>query len=178
MSYGGEIVQSTYDYDKSTIGPYTIPYTLSYSAENGVSNVIPMYRLYEEMLQHEGTLAVFNVNNYCIATLYSDRLVQVPIYQNDKTKDLIQLTFRNRIKVPIVQPVGYIKTYQKCLAVTELPNYLLMDFERNLIGLESKMEGTPMVRPPYNLYKVLITEEQAKAVYFDTVKKEPVFIYK
>lgn len=178
MHYGGEIVQSTYDWDKCTIGPYVLPSKLGYVVENGSSNLIPMYRLYEEMLQHEGTLAVFNVNNYCIATLYDDKLIQVPIYKNDKTKDLVQLTFRDRIKVPILQPVGFVKTYQQCLAVTELPNYLLMDFERNLVGLESKMEGTPLVKPPYNLYKVLLTDEKAKAVYFDTVKQEPVFIYK
>lgn len=177
MHYGSGIVQAFYDWDTQEIGPYKVPIKLTYVVETSQHNHIPVYRLYQELLRTNDALAVYNVNNYCIAVLYRTKLVQVPIVENDNTKDLLMWEFNSPIDVPVVQPVGFIKTHQKCLAVTEAPSYLLMDFERNLIGLKSKMTGSPMVKPPYTLYKDLIKDTKAKAIYYDVELQKNVYIY-
>ena len=123
-------------------------------------------------------MAVFNVNNYCLAVLYLDKLVQVPIVPNDNRKDLLMWQFSKRLQLPVLQPVGFVKTKQQCLAVTEVPHYLLMNFNRDLIGFESKMDGTPMVNPPFTLYKDLIADNKAKAIYYDVKLQKNVYIYK
>lgn len=174
--FGAEIVQALYDYDMQKIGPYKIPVQLTYVQSPETTSEIPMYRLYEEMLRSNDVLAVFSINNYCIGVLRCDELREVPIAPGDGTKELLMWKF-DPVEVEFFVHIGFVKTYQKCLAVTEAPNFLLMGIGGVLDGFKTKVVGKPMTNPPYTLYKELIGNEQAKAVYYNLETQSPVFIY-
>lgn len=152
-----------------------MPVEVKYSGNHSPNN-IPMYRLYEEMLRSNDVIATFSINDYCIGVLRRDELREVPTAEGSRSEDLVMWHF-DPIDVEFFVHVGFVKTYQKCLAVTEVPNFLLMGIGGVLDGFETKMEGKPMCNPPFSLYKNLIENEQAKAIYYDLNTQKPVFIY-
>ena len=177
MAYGGKIVQSFYDYDTSTIGPYKLPIQLHYSLE-GSSNSFSTYKFYELLNKYEDALAVFNNNNYCFAVVYVDKLVMLPMYQSDLKgkKELPILMFEKNLDVPTYKHVGWVKTYQDCKAVYTWPWRLLQDTQTGDVwDFKDKLEGEPLENPPLSLYKCLLDTDH-RGVYFDTKKGEPVFI--
>jgi len=177
MTSGSIIVQSSYDYEEQRIGPYSVPIKFNYVPTGGTENAIPLYRLYEELLANNEILAVFNLNNLCICTLYADKLIQVPIGKNSKENDLSQWRFRYPIITPQLRHVGFVATYQDCLAVTQAPYHLTVNRVGTLSDGFGKLTCNALENPPYSLYKELV-EKNADAVLFDLDKQEPVFLFK
>lgn len=177
MSYGSAIVRSSYDYDEQHIGPYVVPVRFNYVPVNGTSNMIPEYRLYEELLSNDKVLAVFNLNNLCICALYDDKLVQRSISKDKSEDDLLQWVFQSPIVVPKLKHVGFVATYQDCLAVTVAPYHLTVNSMGTLSDGFGKLSFNALENPPYSLYKELV-KNNADAVLFDVDRQQPVFLNK
>lgn len=177
MFPGSKIIKSSFDFDTSQIGPYTLPIKLNLAVRDK-DNKIPIYRLYEEMLFHTDSIAVFNVNNYCICVVTPTQALQVPAYRDRAVRDLLEWKFTYRITNKIYQHIGYVKTYQQCLAVTEMPEYLILDTTKVVPeGFNSMLEATPRLNPPLTLYRELVNSD-ADAVYIADATGEPRFLYK
>lgn len=177
MTSGSVIVQSSYNYEEHSIGPYSVPVDFNYVPTGGTENAIPMYRLYEELLANDRAIAVFNLNNLCICVLYPDSLIQVSIGKNAKEYDLQQWRFRQPIITPQLEHVGFIATYQDCLAVTQAPYHLTVNKMGTLSDGFGKLTFNALRNPPYSLYKELVANG-AGAVLFDVDKQRPVFLHK
>lgn len=129
------------------------------------------------MLADERAIAVFNVNNYCLCVVTRNGAYEIPATNTPKL-ELVQWAFREPLPMPIYEHVGYVKTYHDCLAVSQLPTYLLREVASNkALDFEEPIVGRPQLNPPLSLYRELLKSE-AKAVYFDEVKQQPVFLYK
>lgn len=177
MSSGSTIVQSSYDYEEQRIGPYLVPVKFNYVPERGADNTIPMYRLYEELLANNRALAVFNLNNLCICVVYEDRVIQRSISKDKTDDELMQYVYQKPIVVPKLRHVGFIATYQGCLAVTVAPYHLTVNGLGTLSDGFGKLEVNALENPPYSLYKELVNNN-ADAVLFDVDKQKPVFLYR
>ncbi|MCM1218888.1 MAG: hypothetical protein NC548_30770 [Lachnospiraceae bacterium] len=171
------IVPSSYDYDKQCIGPYTLPLDLPYISEYCNGDRFHRYQYYTALLQDEKALAVFNVNNYCLCVVRKDMAYETDLGLNPKL-ELLQWAFTNVLNVPLYEHVGFIKSYHNCLAVTQLPTYLIRVMgSKKACDFEDDFDGAPMVNPPLSLYRELVNSE-AKAVYFDTTSNQVKFLFK
>ncbi len=171
-------MQSFYDYDTQTIGPYKIPVDIEYKLSEQ-SNAFSVYRYYEIMNRFTEALAVFNNNNFCVCIL-------TPEYLRFEYLTAYEAT-HNRFKLPIIkldtpivlnkyEHVGWIKTYQQCQAVYHWPWMLLGDTEtKEIYDFSDKLSGHPLVNPPLSLYKLLVDTDY-NAVFYDLDTCSPVFI--
>ena len=179
MMFGGEIVQSSYDYDTQTIGPYHIPIEVHYDIDSAQGNAFPLYRYYELLNIDEEALAVFNVNNYCFCLVRKDYIYMVPFSANEAKHKRLQLPefkLSKPLLVPTYRHVGWVKTYQQCKAVYTWPWKLLEDVNTGEVwSFKEKIKGEPLINPPLALYKYLI-ETDHRGVYFDIAQNKPVFI--
>lgn len=176
MRSGGEIVQSSFDFDTSTIGPYHIPVKLNYVPESSIVNNIPLYRFYQEMVKSGQALAIFNVNNYCLAILERTCLYEIAPFPSQTKLDLVAWNFSEPITSVVYNHIGYVKTFHKCKAISQYPTYLLADSVTGKIpDFTEQVEGVPLIDPPLSLYRELINSD-AKAVYFDTISNKPKFL--
>lgn len=177
MSSGSTIVQSSYDFEEQRIGPYLVPVKFNYVPEGGTSNTIPVYRLYEELLANDKALAVFNLNNLCICVVYEDRVIQRSVAKDKVDEELMQYVYHKPIVVPRLRHVGFVATYQDCMAVTIAPYHLTVNGFGTLSDGFGKLEINALENPPYSLYKELVNNN-AGAVLFDIDKQMPVFLYR
>jgi hypothetical protein len=179
MTFGSEIVESFYDYETHTIGPYTVPLNISYNQGSCQGNAFSMYRYYDTMMKDEEALAVFNVNNYCLCVLHKDyiRMIHVqPAFSKSGQKPLPAFNITPPITVPEYKHIGWVKTYQKCLAVYTWPWHLIQNkITGEVWNFKDKISGRPLENPPLGLYKELV-ETDHRGVYFDLDKNAPVFI--
>lgn len=171
------IVPSSYDYDTQTIGPYTLPVHIDYAQEYCNGDRFYKYKYYQALLQDENALAVFNVNNYCLCVVCRDHAYETDLNAASKL-ELLEWRFPFPIEAAVYQHVGFVKSYHDCLAVTQFPTYLIRALgSQKAYELEDEFEGVPLVDPPLSLYRELVNSE-AKAVYFDTISKQPKFLFK
>lgn len=179
MTSGAKIVQSSYDYDTHTIGPYTLPFTLYYVNEHNEPNRFPVYKYYEALLRDEEAIAVFNVNNYCFCVVRRNMAYECAVRDNEKL-DLVNFVYRQPLDIPYYERVGYIKSYHECLAVSQFPTSLVRVANSDTAyQFTEHFDGVPLVDPPLSLYKELLNHEDgAQAVYFDTISKQPKFLFK
>lgn len=178
MTFGSRIVQSFFDYDTSTIGPYTLPVKINYDTSSSQGNSFSVYRFYELLNKHEDALAVFNNNNYCFCLVFKDCLQMVPYRPSDikPGASLPVINFETNLPVPTYKHVGWVKTYQDCKAVYSWPWKLIQDIDTGDIwDFENKIEGEPLENPPLSLYKQLIDTEH-RGIYFDVKQNKPMFI--
>lgn len=177
---GGEIAESTYDFDTQTIGPYRIPIALSYVLESNNGERIDHYRIYEELLNNPKAIAALNLNNYCIVVIEPTYIYEVnpfsKLVAHQIKLDLVHWNLPARITTRQVRKIGYIKSYGTCKAVSQYPYCLLQDLSTmEVIGFKEQLASTPVVEPPLQLYKELINSD-AKAVYMDSVSGAPMFL--
>ena len=173
---GDTIVKSSFDYNTSTIGPYTLPIKVNHIPTENV-NKFREYKFYEVMLNDPQALAVFNVNNYCLAVLTRYAVYQVPPRDGMKL-DLVNWVFKEPLKFPVYEHIGFVKSYHECLAVTQMPTHLIRKVASNKAeDFTETLQCNPVVNPPLQLYKELLNSD-AKAVYMDAVTQQPVFLYK
>lgn len=183
MICGSQIVESFFDFETDTIGPYKIPVHLNYIPELSQTNKFFMYRLYEIMLADADALAVFNLNNYCIVVVTRTGMYEESYYRlTDKAYsnklELLSWTFDKPLQIPTYNIVGYIKTYQKSWSVTINPYYLIENSAtKELDGFTERLKGNVQLNPDFALYKELITNDRAQAVYFSLDTNKPEFIY-
>ena len=129
------------------------------------------------MLADETALAVINVNNYCLCVITRTGAYEVPATDTPRI-ELAQWSFKEPLKLPIYEAIGYVKSYHKCLAVSQYPNYLLREVgSRKAVGFETAIIGNPEINPKLALYKELIKTD-AEAVYFDQATQSLQFLYK
>ena len=181
VAYGSRIVQSSYDFEKQQIGPIKVPVKLNYIPADSQRNNFCMYRFYEEMLKNPNSLAVFNLNNYCLVVVERTCMYEVSYLKVTEKRfsklELLDWTFSYPIDLPIYNHVGYVKTYHNCWAVSQYPEFLVEDtVTKNLYGFEEKLQCSPVVNPPLSLYRELINSD-AQAVYMSSVDGLPKFIY-
>lgn len=174
---GAKIVESSYDFDKQQIGPYKLPITLPYIPEECNGDVFYKYKYYTALLQDPNALAVFNLNNACLCVACNTYLYETVLNVNTKL-ELQQWAFRQPIQPTVFEHIGYERTYQNCLAVSQYPAFLLrVANSLNAFGYEDAIVGDPLVNPPMSLYRELINSE-AQAVYFDKKTQQPKFLFK
>lgn len=177
--FGAEIVQSTYDYDTRTIGPYTIPIDIQYNGALQEGNAFSMYKFYEVFNEDPEAIAVFNNNNYCFCVVHRDKVIMRPYIYKDvlyrkNTYPIIE--FKEPLQLPNYVHIGWVKTYQQCKAIYTWPWKLLMDVDTGCIAdTDIKVIGTPALEPPLVLYKELINTDKT-GIYYDTSQCKPVFI--
>lgn len=176
MTYGAEIVRASYDYDTHMIGEFKIPLDLYYDPVSSTRTVFTECIFYKTLLSNENALAVFNVNNNCIAVIENWGGYEVGMDGNPDTT-LLQWSFNEPICKKVYKKIGYIKTYQDNLAVSTVPYGLFTDESGEIVGYPGKLVGTPMENPPYSLYKALInTDDDVVGVYFDMDRMGAAFI--
>lgn len=159
---GAEIVQSSFDYETSKIGPYTLPVKLSHVATENVNN-FQVNTFYKAMMLDERALAVFNVNNYCLCVVTRNGMYEVSV-NGAPLQELEQWTFQHPLNVPVYEHVGYVKTYHKCLTVYQFPTYLVRELGSNkALGFEEALPEDIVVNPPLSVYKQLIQTDAAAA---------------
>lgn len=178
MRCGSTIVESSYDYDTQTIGPYVLPLNLPYIPEScSQGDVFYKYKYYTALLKDDEALAVFNLNNYCLVVVRRYQVYET-VLDDESKLELLQWSFTKPLAPIVYSHIGYEKSYHNCLAVSQYPNQLVRAAnERNAYGYTDAIEGVPLLDPPLSLYKELLNSE-AKAVYFDTVSKQPKFLFK
>ena len=170
-------MQSSYDYDTHQIGPYTLPIHIDYVAEYCNGDRFYLYKYYKALLDDEDALAVFNVNNYCLCVVRKNLAYETVLDPLSKL-ELLQWNFPTEMKTTIFERVGFIKTYQDCLAVSQFPTSLIREINSDkAYEFTDKFDGVPLVNPPYSLYRELVNSE-AKAVYYDTVSQTTKFLFK
>ena len=176
MMSGAEIVQSSFDYDTSTIGPFKIPIKLTHVPSETVNN-FQISAFYNAMVCDERALAVFNVNNYCLCVVTRNGAYQVPATNTPKL-ELTQWTFDHPLDIPVYEHIGYVKTYHKCLSISQLPTFLVRELGSDkAIGFSTKLTGNIVTSPPLSLYKQELIQTDADAVYV-TSDGEVVLLYK
>jgi len=179
MTFGSEIVESFYDYDSQMIGPYKVPIEIQYNADSCQGNAFSKYTFYELMNKEEGALAVFNVNNYCFCVLYKDAVRMKHYTVGDLSynkKELPCFSIEPPLDVPEYKHVGWVKTYQKCIAVYTWPWKMIEDTQTKTVwGFKDKLLGEPLENPPLSLYKELISTEH-KGVYIDKNTNQVMFL--
>lgn len=177
--YGSEIVESFYDFETKKIGPYTIPIDIQYKEDKSAGNAFSIYRYYDLMQKRTDLLAIFNNNNYCFVALTQTSVELLPYHNSDlyyKRNGLPFYPLDTPITLPKYQHIGFVKTYQKCLAIYTWPWKLLGDIGSGVVyDSDCKLSGTPLENPPLSLYKYLI-DTDFDAVYFDLEQNKPVFI--
>lgn len=177
--FGGEIVESFYDYGTQSIGPYHNPVEVHYNAELSSGNSFAKYKYYQIMNEDEEALAVFNVANTYFGVLRKDRFYERKFLDDSLIRGRVLLPdiiFDTPINIPTYRHVGWIKTYQKCKAVYTYPWKLLQNVETGEIdGFDVKISGDPIIDPPLTLYKELLNTD-SRGVYYDLVTCRPVFI--
>lgn len=177
--FGGEIVESSYDYDTQTIGPYHNPVEVHLNQFASQGNSFSRYKYYQILNEDESALAVFNVSNRYFGVLCKDRFYERTFLKDDlirRKRNLPNIQFETPMQIPEYRHIGWIKTYQKCKAVYTYPWKLLQDVNTGeLDGFNTKIDGEPLVDPPLVLYKELLDTDY-RGVYYDLVKCMPVFI--
>lgn len=163
-AFGDVIVESSFNFDTSTIGPYKIPITLPFHYDY-ISKQLPKYRFYEEMLKSREALAVVDINGSFFAIIEKTRCYLVSA--SDGLECNIR-TFDTPLDVPDYRHVGYRKTYPKNLSVYHYPWYLLQNVETGeVLDFEHAVLQEVLVEPHVGLYKSLI-DTPYDAVFFDT----------
>ena len=158
------IVESSFDFDTSTIGPYKIPEQLPYSQEFA-GNVLPHHSLYTEMLKSRDILAVVDVNGLLFGIIERDRCYLIDTRDNMEYRHKV---FKAPLPIPEYQHIGYRKTYPKTLSVYHYPWYLLQDVKTGeVLDFEGIKVSSPLVEPHVGLYKNLV-DTSYEAIYFDT----------
>ena len=176
IACGARIVQSTFDFETGTIGPIVTPLRLA-CIESETFNKFPLYKFYQAMLADETALAVFNVNNYCLCVITRNGAYEVAATDTPKL-ELAQWSFREPLKLPIYEHIGYIKSHHDCLAVSQYPTFLLREVGSNkAVDFETPIVGNPTIKPKLALYKELIQTE-AVAIYFDESTQQSKLLYK
>lgn len=177
-TFGSRIVESSYDYATSIIGPYKLPIVIHEPEIISQGVAVSVYNFYQLLNKYEDALAVFNNNNYCYCIVFKDRLEMMPFSPNNvKRGDTFPtLHFENNLPVPTYKHVGWVKTYQSCIATYTWPWKLILDEATGEVwDFSDKIEGAPLENPPLSLYKCLI-DTNHRGVYFDTKLNKPVFI--
>lgn len=174
---GGEIVKSFYDFDTQSIGPYVLPVDLYYNVQASQVNQIYEYIFYNVINSSSDILAVFNLNNSCIACVTERILRELDVNGLPDLK-LPAIAFTTPIKVPSLEPIGYWKTYQENLTVTQLPYKMFRDKGTNLIdGTDIQCPTSFLKDPPLPIYKTLVgTDNNVVGVLWDYEKVAPIFV--
>lgn len=177
--FGGEIVESFYDYETQSIGPYHNPVEVHFNSELAQGNAFSTYKYYQILNEDEQALAVFNVSNAYFGVLRRDRFYERKFALDNLIRRgpaLPDIQFQTPMELPTYRHIGWVKTYQKCKAVYTYPWKLIQDVNTGkLDGFETSVSGEPLVDPPLTLYKELLNTD-CRGVYYDLVTCRPVFI--
>ena len=173
LAYKAPIVESIYDYDTHTIGPYVLPCHIHAFVDFNPNNAVNMDRLYEVMRNDETILAVFNNCNRTIVAVHANMLQHHSTISSITPSDLrmlCKLEFSKSIAVGHYEYIGFVKTYQLNKSFYTEPYRLIRDINTGVIpGFEDvKLECEPAIDPPLSVYKKLI-ETDYRAVYVDSV---------
>lgn len=175
MTFGSEIVESSFNDEEQCIGPYHIPVEIHLDKRLAQGSSIPRYKFYERMQYEKDALAVFNVNNYCIAVLSKDGMHMIHTSAKD-TEPLPSYCFDPPMPIPEYEHIGFVKTYQKCKAVHTYPWYMVRVVGSNeAVGFKDEIKGRPLLNPPLSLYKELV-DTNYNGCYFDTITNKTIFI--
>lgn len=176
MHCGGEIVRSFYDFDAQKIGPYKVPFDLYYNVQASTSNLAYEYIYYKTLLSDDAMLAVFNLNNHCICCLYPDRIQQVNL-DGCITDDMLTIFFKEPMKVPALTPIGYWKTYQQNLTVTQAPFSMFIDENGDVVGAKELHIDDVLPNPPVNIYSLLTeTPEDTIGIFYTLEHLRPMYV--
>ena len=131
------------------------------------------------MNKFEDALAIFNDNNYCFVILTRNQVLFEPYAIGDRQRrgnTYPEFNILQPLNIPEYTHVGWVKTYQKCIATYTWPWKLLYDASsNNIVDSLTPVKGVPLANPPLSLYKSLIDTE-FDAVYIDSLSNEPVYI--
>lgn len=164
-AFGDVIVESSFDFDNQTIGPYKLPVNLPFSYDY-MDRSLPVYRFYEEMLKSREALAVVDINGSFYGIIEKDRCYYISA--SDGLECNMRL-FDRPLDIPEYRHIGYRKTYPKNLSVYHYPWYLLQDVSTGkVLDFEDIIVNSPLVEPHVGLYKSLINTPN-EAIYYNTV---------
>lgn len=173
---GGIIETDYYDYTTCKLGPYTFADNYGYVKEFYVDKATPpVHLLYEALINSREAVAAFFANNTYVCLVYPDSLYYRDIESGE--------TFNyhkgsNFIKTKDMVNIGWVKTYVLCQEAAHVPYYLQVEISslKAYLG-NGRWSSEPIfdmsvANPDFSLYKKLLTNSDAVAVYTEMSGKE------
>lgn len=173
LACGGEIVQSTYDFETHRLGPYLIEGAppLFYNDSYTKADIIEPAQLYNTLQAFPDAIACFNANNAWVFAITKTHQFMCNPTGNPKNRPNNKM-FPIKVNSKDYYAVGFVKTYPKCKAAFNLPYYLLMDASTGiLVDYDVKLPQKPVVNPPYSLYRSLVNTEH-DAIWMDSASNQ------